>query len=58
MCDELKFKSGFYSNFKDGTTIAMAASSGMKDLRLARELEHLVEREDIFDANGEEAGKN
>jgi hypothetical protein len=36
----------------------MAASSGMKDLRLARELEHLVEREDLFDANGEEAGKN
>jgi hypothetical protein len=59
MCDELKFKSVFFvSNFKDGMTVAMAASSGMKDLRLVRELEHLVEREDLFDANGEEAGEN
>ena len=59
MCDELKFKTSFYSNFKDGTTVAMAASSGMKDLSLAIELEHLIERENQFDdATEEEASEN
>jgi hypothetical protein len=58
LCNELKFNTGFYLNFKDGKTVAMDALSGMKDLSLAVELEHLVERENLFDANEEEAGKN
>jgi hypothetical protein len=58
MCGELKFKASFYSNFKDGMTVAMAALSGMKDLSLAKELEHLVEWENQFDKDEKEAQEN
>jgi len=44
--DEMKLKSGFYSNFKDGRTTAMAASTGEKTLCLAEELLRLIEQED------------
>lgn len=44
--DKMKLKSGFYANVKDGTTTAMAASSGRSTLSLAEELQQLVEREE------------
>jgi hypothetical protein len=46
MYDELKLKSGYYANFKSGTTTAMAASSEMSTLCLAEELQQLIEQKE------------
>jgi hypothetical protein len=42
---ELKLKSGFFSNFKNGTATAMAASTGKSELSLAKEISRLIKRE-------------
>jgi hypothetical protein len=56
--DKLKLKSGFFSNFKNGTTTAMAASTGKSKHSLAKEISRLIKREGGFnDSSSNDEGE-